>query len=146
MTVWSDKETKIFFGKILGEIYRLQKSFSFRGGTYSVSNARLYGLLNGIEREINSEVQEICFISEEKVLAVESILNEYLEDENKLRTFKGFQDLENKFRQRNIDKSVGITILKYLYTQSRFSPLIEQLDSTNSPIEFQNFELDEYDV
>ena len=146
MTVWSDKETKIFFGKILGEIYRLQKSFSFRGVTDSVSNARIYGLLNGIEREINSEIQEIGFISEEKVLAVESILIEYIEDENKLKTFKGYQNLEDKFKQKNIEKSVAITILKYLYTQSRFSPIIERLDSTNSPIEFQNLELDEYDI
>ena len=146
MTVWSDKETKIFFGKILGEIYRLQKSFLFRSVTYSVSNARLYGLLNGIEREINLEAQEIGFISEEKVLAVESILIEYLKNENKLKNFKGYQDLEEQFKQNNIEKNAAITILKYLYTQSRFSELIEKLDSTNSPIEFQNFELDEYDI
>ena len=146
MTEWSDKKNKILFGKILGEIYRLQKSFSFGNASYSVSNARLYGLLNGIEREINSEIQEIGFISEEEVSAVESILTEYLEDANKLKTLKGYQDLEKPFKQKKIKKSVAITILKYLYTQSRFSPIIEQLDNTNSPIEFQNFELDEYDI
>ena len=146
MTVWSDQETKIFFGKILGEIYRLQKTFSLRSATYSVSNARLYGLLNGIEREIDFEVQEIGFIAEEEVLAVENILTEYLEDENKLNTFQGYQDLEEQFKQKNIEKKTAITILKYLYTQSRFSALIEKLDNTNSPIEFQNFELDEYDI
>ena len=146
MTVWSDQETKIFFGKILGEIYRLQKYFSFCSATYSVSNAKIYGLLNGIEREINLEVQEIGFISEEKVLAVENILIEYLKDENKLKNFKGYQDLEGQFKQKNIEKFAAITILKYLYTQSRFYPIIEKLDSTNSPIEFQNIELDEYDI
>lgn len=146
MTVWSDQETKVIFGKILGEIYRLQKFFSFRNATHSVSNTRIYGLLNGIEREINLEIQEVGFISEEKVLAVETILIEYLKDKNKLENFKGYQDLEEQFKQKNIEKSTAITILKYLYTQSRFSPLIEQLDSTNSPIEFQNIELDEYDI
>ena len=113
---------------------------------YSGSNARLYGLLNGIEREINLEAQEIGFISEEKVLAVENILIEYLKDKNKLENFKGYQDLEEQFKQKNIEKSAAITILKYLYTQNRFSSIIEQLDSTNSPIEFQNLELDEYDI
>ena len=47
---------KILFGKILGEIYRLQDK---NGVVNGVASGRIYGLLNGFEEAINEELSSI---------------------------------------------------------------------------------------
>ena len=137
-----NKVNKILLGKILGEVYRLQKC------TFCLpclaSDGRIYGLLNGIEREVDLELEEVGFVSDEKLEAAERILEEYF-DERKLEEIKSYGELEKKLSQNNIDKKSAVIILKYLYTQECFAKVIEKIDSIDLPIEFQNLNLDEYD-
>lgn len=133
---------KVLLGKILGEIYRIQKYIFCLPCT--ANDTRVYGLLNGIEQEIDTELKEIGFISNEKLVALETILEEYGKEEN--LDSKNYSELEKKFKQREIDRKKAIVIMKYLYTKGSIAEVIEEMESLDLPIEFQNFQLDDYDL
>ncbi len=139
-----DQQIKLLLGKILGEIYRIEN----RSGDKIACPAReahIYGLLNGFERSIEEELKGIGFISEAKLQAVEDILNEYFVDQEKLKAFKGYYDIERRLEGLGIGRGEAITILTYLYADGRFVKVIDKMDSPDSPVECKKFELSEWD-
>ena len=139
-----NKNTKLLLGKILGEIYRVQyyneKIFN------KPSEANIYGLLNGIEYVVDSEIDKIGFLSREKFEAMIKILDEYFINPEKLKKFEGYRDIEPELEENSISRSDAIIILTYLYADRRFVELIDKMDTGKSPMECRRFELDKWDI
>ncbi|MGG0569760.1 hypothetical protein ABE033_13755 [Priestia megaterium] len=126
---------KLVQAKLLGELYRIQK----RLDNCYVSDEVIYGLLNGVERIINDELDDLFYVSEEDENAVINILNEYYKDEDKLSAFTGYYDIEHKLEAAGIGRSKAIRILTLLKAEGRFTNVIEKMDSSNSPGECRTF-------
>jgi hypothetical protein len=137
----SDKLTKVAFGKILGEIYRLQRA---QGVSLPVDQGRVYGLLNGIERAIDEELESVGFISNAQVTHAQTVLDVHFYDSAKLDAFEGFYDVEAELEAGGVSRDDAIPILRYFLASRRYVELIEKMDSKNSPIECKNFSLDEW--
>lgn len=139
-----EKELKIIFGKLLGEIYRTQ----YHIGSFKCKpeEARIYGLLNGFERTINEEFERIGWIDDDKQAVVEKVLNEYFRNPEKLKMFKGFYDIENELGRSGISRSDAIQIFRLLHAEGRFIEVLEKMDSTGSPSECRRFQLSDWDI
>lgn len=137
-----DMQTKLFFGKILGEIYRIQKKFEM---PCPASQGQIFGLLNGFENCIEEEFEMIGSISKKQVNIVAEVLDEIYLDKTKLENFKGFYDIENKLSSKGIDRGEANQILSYFYADHRFTEIIEKMDTSNSPTEMRRFTLSEFD-
>ena len=138
-----EKESKLFFGKILGELYRIQNNSE--GIACPAEPAQIFGLLNGFENVIEEEIERIGFVSNEEMKIVSNVLNEYWIDLEKRKNFKGFYDIENKLKDLGVDRYKAIPILTYFKANHQFLELIEKMDSENSPSECRNFNLDEFE-
>ncbi|MEV9639490.1 hypothetical protein ABZ756_02180 [Mammaliicoccus sciuri] len=136
-------DNKLVVAKILGEIYRIQKRLP--DNACPVGNDVIYGLLNGIERVVDSELEELYFISQGKEEAAVGILNEYFIDRDKLNNLKGYYDIEHKLEDRGIDRSDAIRIFTQLKAEGRFVNVIEKMDSSNSPGECRTFDIPSYE-
>ncbi|MGC4378270.1 hypothetical protein WD019_15280 [Fictibacillus sp. Mic-4] len=131
---------KFLFGKILGEIYRIQN----RNGYCPVSEGRIYGLLNGIETAIDEEISDLDPITKEELRAAADILNKYWKDPADLKEVTGYYDLEDEFEAAGLDRGKMIKILTYFNSNRQFTELISKFDSSNSPTECRTFELYDY--
>ncbi|OEH53008.1 hypothetical protein AQ616_18385 [Oceanobacillus sp. E9] len=134
-------EQKIIFGKLLGEIYRIQN----RNGYCPVSEGRIYGLLNGIESAIDKEIESSGFLSNEELGKVAYVLDDYWKDPNKMEEVQGYYNLEDDFERAGLSRGQIIKALTYFKANSQFNDLIEKFDSERSPVECKTFELDEWD-
>lgn len=138
----SDPQSKVMFGKILGEIYRLQRS---AGVLVPVDEGRVYGLLNGIEQAIDAELSSVGFISNAQTDHAQEVLNLHFNDAEKLKEFEGFYDIETQLERGGVDRSAAIPILSYFLASRRYVDLIKKMDSQNSPTECKDFSLSEWD-
>ncbi len=77
-----EKETKILLGKILGEVYRIEKRFP--NMACPASQGQIYGLLNGFEDAIEQELEMTGSVPKEHVEIVANVLDEIYLDEEKL--------------------------------------------------------------
>lgn len=138
-----EKETKLMFGKILGEIYRIQRRLET--DACPVRKSTVYALLNGIEPIIDEEFSRIGFISSDQYNNMCKVLDSYFYNEEKLAQFKGFYDIENELEDLGIDRADAIKILSYLKSNGSYTELIEKMDSQYSPMECKRFDLSDYD-
>jgi hypothetical protein len=127
---------KFLFGKILGEIYRIQR----RMDACPVKESTVYGLLNGFESVIDDEISSIGFVSKEDVSAVADVLDEYFLDEKKLEKLKGYYDIEPALERRGISRSKAMIILTYFKLNGQYTNVIEKFNSQHSPVECKTFE------
>lgn len=132
---------QLLLGKILGELYRLQKS---QNTPCSASDSRIYGLLNGFEGVIADEIENIGFVSNEQFDHAAKVLNEVWSDPEKMRTFKGFYDIERDLEQGGVDRSTAMRILTYFNADSSFTDLISKMDTSGSPSECRTFKLNKW--
>lgn len=135
---------KYLFGKIIGEIYRIQKRIDPEMQTGS--EARIFGLISGIEEAIDAELENIEFISKEKLSKFMNVLDEYHNDPDKLESLSGYYEIEDKLKQKDIGRAEAITMLTYLKAGRRFEEVINKFDSSSSPVECKRFDLDEYEI
>ncbi len=133
---------KMLLGKILGEIYRLQKKI---GVPHSASDPHIYGLLNGFESVIDEQIEKIGWVSKEQFNHTISVLTPYWKDENKLADFKGFYDIESELEDGGVSRGVAIQILSYLYANNQFTDVINKMNSSDSPSECRTFKMNEWD-
>ena len=136
-----EKELRVLFGKILGEIYRFQRASDVV--VCPASQGRIYALLNGFEGAVERELEVVGTISDTQVKAVTDILLVVWQDKNRLNHFKGYYDLEADLQRRNISREQAIKIFTYLKANHQFVDLIERMNSSHSPSECKNFDLDE---
>lgn len=137
-------DNKLVLGKILGEIYRLQKSSD--DSLCQVSNGQVYALLNGFEHAVDEELEMIGFVSAKKVEHVMDILDRIWIDKERLDSFKGYYDIEHELTAKDVDRSEAIRIIKYLKANDQFLEVIEKMDSSGSPTECRRFKLTDWDV
>lgn len=133
-----DKDTKRLLGKILGEVFRLQRA---QGIATSGDKDQIYGLLYGFEDVLDEVSQEVGEISSEKVKVVTDVLEQIWQDPQKLEKFTGFYDIEQNLSQQGVSRVDAMKILTYLKAGDRFSEVINKMDSSNSPGECRTFEL-----
>jgi len=136
-----EKESRVLFGKILGEIYRFQRASDVV--VCPASQGRIYALLNGFEGAVERELEVVETISDTQVKAVTDILLVVWQDKNRLNHFKGYYDLEADLQRRNISREQAIKIFTYLKANHQFVDLIERMNGSHSPSECKNFDLDE---
>ena len=136
-----EKESSVLFGKILGEIYRVQRASDVV--VCPASQGRIYALLNGFEGAVERELEVVGTISDTQVKAVIDILLAVWQDKNRLNHFKGYYDLEADLQRRNISREQAIKIFTYLKANHQFVDLIERMNSSHSPSECKTFDLDE---
>ena len=139
-----DKETKLFFGKILGEIYRIQRASD--DIACPASSGQIYALLNGFEDAVDQEFEMMGNITKEQVKTVMDVLDPIWMDQEKLAAFKGFYDIERELQSRGVDRSDAIAILTYLKANHQFVEVIDKMDTSGSPSECRRFELSEWDT
>ncbi|WP_226619859.1 hypothetical protein [Cytobacillus firmus] len=133
---------KILFGKLIGETYRIQN----REGYCSVSEATIYGLLNGFEYVIDEEIKKIGYISTEEMQIVGDVLNEYFIDEDKLNSLSGYYEIEPKLDKHGISRWKAISIITYYKANNQFTNVIEKFNTSGSPVECKNFEIPDYEL
>ncbi len=128
-----------FMGKILGEIYRTQKRIDT--DLCPVSDACIYGLLNGFENVLTEHLNEIGFISSEKYDHVVNILDRYFDNPEDL---KGFWDIESELKKEGVSRTEAIIIITYLKANSMFTNVIQKIESGHSPSECKYCDISEY--
>ena len=138
-----NKESKLLFGKTLGELYRIQSNSE--NISCPAEPAQIFGLLNGFENVIEEEIERIGTVTNEELKKVITVLNEHWIDLEKREKFDGFYVIESKLKNVGIDRYKAIPILKYLKANHQFLELIEKMDSENSPSECRNFDLNEFE-
>lgn len=138
-----DKDTKRLLGKLLGEVFRVQRSLP--NMACASSNAEIYALLNGFEGAVDQILEGMGDISEEKVQAVMDTLDPIWTDPKKLADFRGFYDIERDLEKLGVDRSDAISILTYLKANHQFTEIIDKMDSSHSPSECRRFEISEWD-
>lgn len=129
-----EQETKLAFGKILGEMYRIQKE----QGIAQVSDATIFGLLNGFEESIDGQFSDLGYISKAEVELVADYFAPYWKQEKSLDEMPNYKSVEMSLERKNIHPAKFAQILKYLYANERFVPEIDQLG--------RSFKLSEYDI
>jgi hypothetical protein len=135
-------ETKTLLGKLLGEIFRIQK----RTGVPTYSDATVYGLLNGLEPAIDHVIGELDFVSTELVDRAAKILQPIFDDPAMLAAFNGFYDIEQKLQEAGIDRGTAIRIFHYFHGSGMYMEVLAKMDSTGSPTECRTFDIDDSDV
>lgn len=138
-----EKDTKRLLGKLLGEVFRVQRSLP--NMACASSNAEIYALLNGFEGAVDQILEGMGDISEEKVQAVMDTLDPIWTDKKKLAEFRGFYDIERDLERLGVDRSDAISILTYLKANHQFTEIIDKMDSSHSPSECRRFEISEWD-
>jgi hypothetical protein len=82
-----DDNIKFFFGRILGEIYRLQQQAG--GSDFQVDEATIFGLRNGIESVVDDEIANQEHISHDEHDFFSRVLDEVWSDPARMAAFPG---------------------------------------------------------
>src|ERR1700689_4186110 len=97
-----ERDLKIVFGKLLGEIYRVEQYVE------DYKNLKdegvIYALRHGIESVIDDELDEVGFTSEAQHETLLSILQEIDSSKEKTAAFSGFYDIERILADRGVDR------------------------------------------
>jgi len=129
---------KLYLGKILGEIYRIQRSLNIP----SVDDATIYALLHGFESVADEELENLIVVTKEQQQCVTNVLLPYFEDPAKLANFKGYYDIEKKLEAGGVDRPTAIAILIFFKAKGQFTNVIAKMDSSDSPCECRTLELE----
>jgi len=138
-----EQGNKILLGKILGEIYRIEKRTNDMA--CPATEAQIYGLLNGFEHCIDEELEMTGAVTYEQYVTVLNVLDEIDMDPAKFEAFNGFYSIEDKLNSLGINRGKAIKIISYIYADRRFTTLIDKMDSAGSPMECRTFELSDFD-
>lgn len=128
-----ERELKLTLGKLFGEIYRIQKKQEIS----QKSDAQIFGLLNGIEEAIETELESLNFISSEQVSVVRDALDPYYRQEKSLDDMPSFLNFRMGLERKGVSHSELLDILKYLKASGSYTTEIDKLGNHN---------LSDYDV
>ncbi|MFF2531203.1 hypothetical protein ACFVS2_20085 [Brevibacillus sp. NPDC058079] len=139
-----DRDLKFALGKVLGETYRLQKRVN--EGMCQVSDTTIFGLLNGIESVIDTQLGVDDPITEQDIAIMANILNPYHLDRVRFEAFRGYYDIEDEIENMGIGRSKAERILTYFNSNGQFREIIQRMDSSHSPTECRRFDVDPDEV
>jgi hypothetical protein len=123
--------------RTLGEIYRIQQNL---GMNVPVSDGVVYGLLDRVEKAV-SEVLPDDPLPAHLSDAAERFLDQFYQDSEKMKSLKGFYDIERSLEAIGIDRSKAIKLFTYLHNDGRFGEVTAKMNSQHSPTEVKTFEL-----
>jgi hypothetical protein len=135
----------MFLGRILGEIYRLQRRVE--PGMVGVEDCTLYGLINGIEEAVDNFVtidesgEPRDWVANEQLEAMREILRAVEADHERKAAFTGYYDIDERVRSAGLGRGAAIQTLTYLKAGGEFLNLIARMESQNSPSECRRFPL-----
>ena len=118
-----DRDLTLTLGKVLGEIYELQK----QQGVSRVDNGHIYGLLHGFEEALRSEFENLTFVSKEEVDVVFRYFSPYIEAETETDNLPPFDQTRSQMEKQGIDQEKLVTILRYLNASDRLNVDVNQL-------------------
>ncbi len=132
-----DDEVKVLFGRILGEILRMQRLNGSQ--TYREPDYKIYGLINGIESVIDEYINPLVTNEQERILV--ETLNSYVDRPD---DFEGYYTIENELRDRGFGDGLDARVAaRDLFTKFKargmFLNLIKKMDSDErTPDELRN--------
>ncbi|WP_046179797.1 hypothetical protein [Domibacillus tundrae] len=118
-----DKDLTLTLGKVLGELYEIQK----QQGISKVDNGHIYGLLNGFEEALMKEFGNLNFINKEEVDVVFRYFSPYIEAGTETDELPPFDNMRAQMEKHGMDQDQFITILRYLNASDRLNVDVNQL-------------------
>ncbi|OES43852.1 hypothetical protein [Domibacillus iocasae] len=118
-----DKDLTLTLGKVLGELYEIQK----QQGINKVDNGHIYGLLHGFEEALKKEFENLNFISQEKVEAVSQYFSSFIKAGTETDDLPPFDSMRSQMEKQGMDQEQFITILRYLNASDRLNIDVNQL-------------------
>ncbi|SDY84008.1 hypothetical protein [Thermoactinomyces sp. DSM 45892] len=103
-----DIQKKVAYGKLLGEIYRIQKAL---GIPNECSDHHVYGLQHGMEPSIRAIWEEYDFISVDEIVIVDELFDEIESGNHKDVTSE--EVLLDILESRGLPESKGRKVLQY---------------------------------
>ena len=131
-------QMKLLFGKVLGEIYRLQKEIDAK---VPVKDSQIYGLIHGIEEAIDEEMTKTLLTTAQSEFLTD-IMQSLDQGERKIT---GYYAIEQELKANGIDRSTAILFFTYLRGQGRFGEEAwKQFNTGQSPSECRNFDFSKH--
>jgi hypothetical protein len=127
-----ESDTKLYFGKLLGEIYRLQKQVGL-----PVDDRDVFGLCEGVEEVIDSALAGRRLLTRDQSNHVAEILTQFQDDESKLAELKGYYQIRKQFEERGVDQYAVMKTFRYFLRCEAFTEVIEKICLGDSPTEFK---------
>jgi len=139
-----DRMTKLFLGRILGEVYRLQRRQDPK--MVPVDAATIYGLLKGFEWVVDETLEGFGEITDSDHTAMVEVLDRYFTDKGALKNLKGFYDIERELTEKGVDRVKAISLLTYLRTNHQFTEVIDVIEKGYSPSELKGLEPEDTEI
>lgn len=117
-----ERDVQLALGKILGEIYRVQKE----QGICEVSDARIMGLLNGFQQALESELEDLDYFSNEEVNVVADYLKPYWTGEKAMSELPTLVEARLELERKGVSHGRLLTILEYLHANGRYTTEIKK--------------------
>lgn len=112
-------DTKRLFGKILGEVYRLQRCLGVRHVRHvrHVDDATIYGLLHGFEHVIEDELEDVGWVPTEHV----QLASDALDARGEAGPESG-KVLVDALAARGVDRRVATRVATFLAVAGAHEP------------------------
>lgn len=128
-----DRNTKFALGKILGEIYKIQRHLNI---PVPLHDYEVYGLLKGMEDVVDMRIQNIEYISQDKIDRVVSVLNKHFQNPGQTN-LSGYFAIKDELEEGGFEIAQGeaVSIMQYIKAQHSFEDIIDGLHLNLEPIE-----------
>jgi len=137
-------EWKRMWGKLLGEVYRLQHKMKL---DCDAAPEQIFALLNGFENAIEDELNNLGYIPRHLLESAETILLDYENNPARLKELAGYYTIESDFEAIGIDRTQARRLFTYWKAQGAFENVIAKLEgSEHSPAELKAFKLKPNDL
>lgn len=119
-----NEKARLVAGKLLGEMYAIQREI----GICQVSDGRIYGLINGIEEEIEEEIGGLSLLSKQKVKLVCDELDPYYQEERPMEELNKLE-VRLKVERKGVSEGEFYTILDYLKSKNMYTVEINKMNN-----------------
>lgn len=129
-------DEKKMWGKLLAETYRLQRRL--KPEMTEVDDAKIYGLLHGIEHVVDEELTNITGLSRANFEMIEKYLLAMVDLEEDKKPLKSYYDMERALASSGVTRTDFMLALEYLKARDDgFWQVAEKMIKLGSPIEMQ---------
>lgn len=132
-------DESILLGKILGEIYRLQRNADM---PCCASDEDVYGLLNGFENVVEEQLGRV---TKNQFKVFEKLIQKFDVPEDERKEPRGFYAVEKQLAADGVDRATVIKLLRYYKATGHCDHIVQEFDTSNSPGELRNIRVAEYD-
>jgi hypothetical protein len=127
-----EDSNKYFFGKILGEIFRLQKYAGL-----PVDQRDIDGLCEGVEEVVDSFLTERKILTRQQSDHVATVLSQFEDSESKFAELKGFYQIKDELEKGGVDRWTTMRAFRYFKSCGAFTETMNKICRGDSPQEFK---------